>query len=267
MDEQSSSCNFHYEYIKNYYRLTSSQTNLHGHKVYNCPHCQRGFGSEELLNSHLDLGCLAVEGQSISLPKKGSTIQFENFNNKFKAPYVIYGDFESLNTKRETWSCKLSKEVKPEDKTKPYQKHIPCGYKILVVGDKKNVIAEHLYRGEDCMEMFVLKLNEFQQMIIDKLKVNVDINMTIQDNEAFKNAYKCYICDNVKGGFDYTSKCLCKVRDHDHSNGKYLGAAHSECNLKRNNKNVKIPVFFHNLKGYDAHHIISNAHLLGKKKY
>ncbi len=102
-------------------------------------------------------------------------------------------------------------------------------------------------------------------MIIDKLKVNVDINMPIQDNEAFKNAYKCYICDNAKGGFDYTSKCLCKVRDHDHSNGKYIGAAHSECNLKRNNKNVKIPVFFHNLKGYDAHHIISNAHLLGKK--
>ena len=45
------------------------------------------------------------------------------------------------------------------------------------------------------------------------------------------------------------------VRDHDHMTGKYRGAAHNECNfkLKLNSKTAPIPVFFHNLKGYDGH--------------
>ena len=47
-----------------------------------------------------------------------------------------------------------------------------------------------------------------------------------------------------------------KVHDHDHITGKYVGAAHNKCNLNRNFKNFKIPVIFHNLKGYDSHFII-----------
>ena len=45
------------------------------------------------------------------------------------------------------------------------------------------------------------------------------------------------------------------VRDHDHMTGRYRGAAHNECNvkLKLNPKTMPIPVFFHNLKGYDGH--------------
>ena len=45
------------------------------------------------------------------------------------------------------------------------------------------------------------------------------------------------------------------VRDHDHMTGKYRGAAHNECNfkLKLKPKTMPIPVFFHNLKGYDSH--------------
>ena len=42
--------------------------------------------------------------------------------------------------------------------------------------------------------------------------------------------------------------------DHDHFTGQYLGAAHSFCNLQRR-KTLKIPVFFHNFRGYDSHFI------------
>ena len=35
-----------------------------------------------------------------------------------------------------------------------------------------------------------------------------------------------------------------------------MGPSHYECNLNRNYKNLKIPVFFQNGKGYDAHFII-----------
>ena len=45
------------------------------------------------------------------------------------------------------------------------------------------------------------------------------------------------------------------VRDHDHMTGKYRGAAHNECNFKPklNPKTAPIPIFFHNLTGYDGH--------------
>ena len=53
-----------------------------------------------------------------------------------------------------------------------------------------------------------------------------------------------------------------RVRDHDHMTGKYRGAAHSKCNMeegKKRTKNIVIPVFFHNLKGYDGHLILSHV--------
>ena len=48
------------------------------------------------------------------------------------------------------------------------------------------------------------------------------------------------------------------VRDHCHITGKYRGASHNACNLKLRiyPKSVVIPVIAHNLKNYDAHHIM-----------
>ena len=49
-----------------------------------------------------------------------------------------------------------------------------------------------------------------------------------------------------------------KVRDHCHITGEYRGAAHRDCNQKRaiSPEKLKIPVIFHNLKGYDCHLIM-----------
>ena len=49
------------------------------------------------------------------------------------------------------------------------------------------------------------------------------------------------------------------VRDHCHITGEYRGAAHRACNInyfRIDPETVIIPVVFHNLKGYDAHHIM-----------
>ena len=51
-----------------------------------------------------------------------------------------------------------------------------------------------------------------------------------------------------------------KVRDHDHVTLKYRGSAHWSCNINRKLAN-KVPVIFHNIKGYDGHLIM---HEIGK---
>ena len=47
------------------------------------------------------------------------------------------------------------------------------------------------------------------------------------------------------------------VRDHCHWKGKFRGAAHQQCNLMYR-KTYKIPCFFHNLSGYDSHHVFQH---------
>ena len=59
------------------------------------------------------------------------------------------------------------------------------------------------------------------------------------------------------------SRCInnnnVKVRDHSHTSGEFVGAAHSLCNLQYRIKaeNWKLPVFMHNFSGYDSHMIIN----------
>ena len=73
--------------------------------------------------------------------------------------------------------------------------------------------------------------------------------MSVEDEKRFGSSNKCWICNKL---FIDEDK---KVRDHDHITGKYRGSAQSDCN---NNLKLtkKVPVIFHNLRGYDSHLIM-----------
>ena len=57
------------------------------------------------------------------------------------------------------------------------------------------------------------------------------------------------------------------VEDHCHITGRYRGAAHNACNLKMRikPKTDQIPVVFHNLRGYYAHHLMQAMSQLQKE--
>ena len=114
---------YHYVYIKNYDRLIGCQTNNdQKNKYYHCMYCQHGFKKEKTLQQHLQKGCMAVEGQSVKLPKEGDTIKFKNNNRKFKCPIAMYSDFECVTEEIENNSNETNTDA---SYTKKYQKHKP----------------------------------------------------------------------------------------------------------------------------------------------
>ena len=88
---------------------------------------------------------------------------------------------------------------------------------------------------------------------------NKPLQMTKRDEEAFGKATHCHICER-KYKKDDDDPYKEPVRDHCHVTGKYRGSAHKVCNLKLqiSAEKIKIPVIFHNLKGYDTILLFNN---------
>ena len=91
------------------------------------------------------------------------------------------------------------------------------------------------------------------------------MQLTPEQEIQHQQATECFICGQPFGAER-------PVRDHDHLSGEYRGAAHTDCNLafkyrrfrnKRKDPSFRVPVIFHNLRGYDGHMLMS---ALGKYK-
>lgn len=106
------------------------------------------------------------------------------------------------------------------------------------------------------MDVFIDHMVKLEDRIIEKLRNPKDMILSDEDCKQFRTATHCCIC---KGELQEDETV---VRDHCHVTGKFRGAAHGPCNLNLKQRE-RIPVFFHNLKGYDAHHIMS---VIGKEK-
>ena len=97
----------------------------------------------------------------------------------------------------------------------------------------------------------ILKEYEYCSNVMKKY-FNKNLIMTVEEEEIFQLSNKCWNCDKL---FDLVDK---KLRDYCHISGKFRGAAHFSCNA--NLKIIKkIPVIFHNLRGYDSHSIIKEV--------
>ena len=243
--------NKHYVLIKDFNRFMFNQTK-HEHRKHFCMHCLQCFSSEEVLNNHKN-NCIQVNGtQAVKMPNKDNNIlKFNNFHKQQPVPFVIYADFEAITEKISGCQPNNNKSF-----TDAYQKHTDCGfgYKVVCCYDDKYSQPLKIYRGEKAVYTFLeYMLDEVKYCKkVMKKEFNKPLKMTKEDEKKFQKAEECHICDKK-----YTDKDI-RVRDHCHITGKYRGSAHQECNLKIrvNPEEVKIPVIFHNLRGYDSHFIM-----------
>ena len=258
----------HYVYIKDFNRLMFNFTKYKGKKHF-CMRCLQCFYSNESLAKHRE-NCIAINGvQAIKMPEKYKdkngvwrppSVYFNNYHKSLPVPFSIYADFECITEKVST--CQQSDK---KSYTEKYQKHTACsfGYKVVCYYDQKYSGDVVIYRGEDCIEKFMKcmfeEVKNCQKIIRDNF--NKPLKMTNEDEESFNEASHCHICEKKYKVDDVP------VRDHCHITGKYRGSAHQTCNLKLqiSAEKIKIPVVFHNLKGYDGHFIINELGEIIKK--
>ena len=74
--------------------------------------------------------------------------------------------------------------------------------------------------------------------------------MNEEEEYLFQKSNSCCICKKL---IDNDEE---KVRDHCHVTGKFRSAAHKICNVNFQ-LTKKVPVIFHNLRGYDNHLIFN----------
>ena len=82
--------------------------------------------------------------------------------------------------------------------------------------------------------------------------------MTEEEEQLFEQGNSCWICKKLINNNEE------KFRDRCHVTGKFRGAAHWDCNINFQ-LTKKVPVIFHNLKGYDSHLIFSELNKFNLK--
>ena len=166
-------------------------------------------------------------------------------------------DFEAILGKVST--CQPNEKV---SYNRTYQKHTDCGgygYKVVCCYDDKHSKPIGLYRGENAAHKFLKRMLK-EVKWCKKMKYehfNKDMILIKDDEQNFKNADKCYVCNK-----NYSKKDI-HVRDHCHITGKYRGLADQDYKINYRLTD-KIPTIFHNLRGYDSHFIMQNIGKVAK---
>ena len=250
--------NEHYAWIKNFSRFMGDLTKHKGALLY-CKRCLGHFQSGEVFETH-KLCCRGNDGcfPIFKMPSKPTQVEFKHIRYEQRCPFVIYADFECLTEP-------IAKPTSANGASVKYQEHRPISIGLKLVSSVSGVLENmtyETYTGGDVVRWFLERLVFYEALCTQYLFDNKRLRMSDDDVKRHDAATLCYVCNGP-----FTTKrteqqsersvvtALAKVRDHDHITGEYRGAAHSKCNLQLR-RTYKIPVFFHNFRGYDSHLLI-----------
>ena len=243
----------HYAYIDNLPKLLASRgvsatTGAHyQHNAHVCFNCFQRFSRVDALKNHAKW-CHQQSGQLVSTPEEGEVTKYESKRKSDLLPYLMFFDFECLQKTPDTdCSCLPEKKHKCKHKTFVETVHEPFAYSIVMV-DREGDIVENIVHmaenEEETMEHFITTLRKLDKKYSKIMRGNKTMIFNHTDEIKYMHSHKCHICKKPLGKD--------KVRDHDHITGKFIGAAHSVCNLNRK-ESSKIPAYCHNFSGYDSH--------------
>ena len=136
---------------------------------------------------------------------------------------------------------------------------------LVVIVTKLCVLVIDLVNQCECIEVKILftvllknaQKSEYCKDIIEKYFIKKFV-MRRENERHFRKANKCHICNKL--GFKQYSW----VRDHCPITDEYRGSAYHSCNTNFQLAK-KIPVIFHNLRGYDGHLIMQDISRLNQK--
>ena len=256
----------HYCWIKNRNAFIRTKNT---HDLFHCGTCFRVLRTKEALENHVTKNqCefLLEARKVLPNPKKLNPrtkkadptchlSMFKNTQKQLKVPFVIYADGESILRK-------ANQQEGPS--TKVYQNHQVFNMGCKFVSEFPDIIQDEYkeFTGENCMIEFLTYVFEMQDKVLEVCasENQIEMNLTKEEEKLFQKTEKCHICcESIEENQE-------KVRDHCHLTGKFRGAAHNSCNLNYKYKGVKLPVIFHNLKGYDSHFILQYIGQFDKKK-
>lgn len=263
MLENNEDC--HYVLIKDFSALKVGTDINKKNKTYRCKRCLNyEHRDEDKFKQHLE-DCRKNSPTKTVMPFKNSFVQFSKYHNQLKQPYVIYADFEAS-----------LKSVNENDKDVPkgaYNKHIANSYAYYIscTHDNTQNRLKHEVNTKNkdkLLKNFINNIVKEATDINEKKHQIVEMNLTPEEEKYHKKTNICHICQQEITGKSIfrTSKKnkhptkeiqTYKVRDHDHFTGKYRGPAHYNCNL-RYKKVIQVPVYIHNLAGYDMHLFIKH---------
>lgn len=246
-------------------RLLCNLTKV-GKATHYCPFCLHRFSSEKSSTAklncekHIEI-CKNYGVQRIKLPSPDSEqekiMKFRDYSSTIRTPYTIYADFESFI--KPTSSNVDINTHEDSSYTKKISVHVPSGYCYVIIDADGNICyGPKIYRAnstnDNVAEKMLDDLLTYSNHLYRDMKTERKMIISREEEILFKNAIECVLCK--KPLFED------RVRHHLHSTGKYIGPCHNACNLNCKKRNF-IPVFFHNLSGYDSHHIVQ---ALGKYK-
>lgn len=226
------------------------------HYQYFCTNCLTGFSRASTLKKHEQF-CFQFKPQFVRAPYEwDKIIYFKNFKHQFFSHFIGFFDFEAILRKPDVLcsSCEKDKQMSCIHKTKIEHEQIPISFSIIITDITKKIIFQKVYTGEDCMDVFIdTLLYELEPKLMKILTRNKTVVMTEENKKTFVNSTVCHICKK-QFSQDPKSKRR-KVLDHNHITGEFMGAAHQDCNLLRQ-EHKRIPLFCHNFSGYDSHFIM-----------
>ena len=271
--------NCHYTWIKDLNRLLRDPNNTH--KKHFCRNCGTGFDKRYLTAEKLELhkrSCNAKDAQRVRIVKD-KVVKFTNWAQTLEAPVAIYADFECFNKKISSCEPPPKKKSRKGGEvensfTEMKTLHEVSGYAFTVVSPHypgQTFYYRASEGGMNAAEHFLQSVEKESLKIQEWIKTNKKKMNPLSAAEVTKHraSTHCHICKSrfldivlkrPEGYFPNNPET--KIRDHDHFTGEYRGPAHNHCNLMYRTVK-KIPLFIHNLKGYDATLIMQQIHTTG----